>query len=614
MLTVLLLLAGQAHAQAGFDASGSLPAAQDGDARDPLLVLRPGRMLQGEGYGTALLELVKSPLVVVTTVDGGQPTREAALDNVVALDLMGGYTLHERVRVDLAAPVFVASQSLGTGQGARFGDVRGSAQVMLVQPADAALSVGVGAVPWVVLPTGDDAAFLGEAGVVGGGMVNGTLEAGRFTAGGVLGARFQPALEDLNLTGSDTIDVGVSAGLLATDTTGVSLELLLRPPFERNEVAWRGTPGELMLSARHHTPTGFNVIAGAGTAVTPGVGTPEWRLLLGGGWSKLEGERDPDGDGIANDQCPEEAEVVNGWRDEDGCPDRLADLVVVAAFEGTDYPEANMTLSSGLTNTAFDFGPVRVFGRIPGESWHADAEHACMIGSGDIVLEEGDNQLSIELEPQLDASVHFVVVDENDDPLDGATIRWVAGPTGCAPAEVATLYEGEADIILGAGDHEVAGTAEGYETRLVKFTADKGQEQEIRIQLQPTRVQLDDEQINILEKVHFETNSHVIKGQSYGLLSEVAATIVSHPEFGQVEVEGHADERGPDAYNLQLSARRARAVADYLIKEGVAAKRLIVHGYGEERPLVEGSGEAAWSENRRVQFSIRGFADVEGAQ
>jgi len=332
--------------------------------------------------------------------------------------------------------------------------------------------------------------------------------------------------------------------------------------------------------------------------------------VVGGGWSNLDAAPvDLDGDGVADDQCPEEPETVNGWRDEDGCPDTLADLVVVASYDGTDYPEADMVLRSGPTITSFDFGPVRVFGRFPGETWNAEAKHACMTGTADIELAEGDNRLTVELEPVLDSTVHFVVVDENDEPLDGATLQWVAGPTGCAPAEVATLVAGKASIEVGAGDHEVAGTAEGYETRLVQFTAEREAEQEIRIQLQPTRVSLEDSQIRILEKVHFETNSHIIKAVSHQLLNEVAATIVSHPEFGGVEVAGHADERGPSDYNQKLSARRARAVADYLIKEGVAAGRLEVRGYGEDKPLVEGTGEPVWSKNRRVQFSILGRRD-----
>jgi outer membrane protein OmpA-like peptidoglycan-associated protein len=614
MWTVLSLFIGVVWAQEGLDASGAALAPQDGDARDPLLLQRPGVLKAGEVYTSALLEGAKAPLVLVTTVDGEPSGREAALDDLFGVDLQGGYAVHDRLRLDLSVPLYLASRSLGEAQGAGLGDVRAASQLLLLAPSDESMAVGVGLVPWITLPTGDEQAFLGASGVVGGGAVNATVEAGRFTASGLAGLRFEPALADLNLTGSDAVDLGLSAGLLASDATGVSLELALRPPFQTNDVAWRGTPGELMLSARHRTDAGFHVVAGAGAAVTPALGTPLWRAVLGGGWSRLDREHDLDGDGVANDQCPEEAEVVNGWRDDDGCPDTLADLVAVAAFEGTDYPEADIVLSSGATSTAFDFGPARVFGRMPGESWHGDATMACMVGGADIVLVEGDNRLQIELEPQLDALVRFVVVDENDEPLDGATLRWVAGPTGCAPSEMSRLVEGRADITLGAGDHEVAGTAEGYETRLVKFTADKASEQEIRIQLQPTRVNVDDQQIKILEKVHFETNSHVIKGQSYGLLSEVAATIVSHPEFGRVEVQGHADERGPDEYNLHLSARRARAVADYLIKEGVAAKRLVVHGYGEERPLVEGSGEAAWSENRRVQFSILGFAEVEGAR
>jgi peptidoglycan-associated lipoprotein len=73
----------------------------------------------------------------------------------------------------------------------------------------------------------------------------------------------------------------------------------------------------------------------------------------------------------------------------------------------------------------------------------------------------------------------------------------------------------------------------------------------------------------------------------------------------QVTLEGHADERGTDEYNLQLSERRAAAVRRYLTELGVSGDRIRVVGFGENRPAVEGSSESAYAANRRVEFNVR---------
>jgi peptidoglycan-associated lipoprotein len=73
-------------------------------------------------------------------------------------------------------------------------------------------------------------------------------------------------------------------------------------------------------------------------------------------------------------------------------------------------------------------------------------------------------------------------------------------------------------------------------------------------------------------------------------------------EKGKVTLEGHADERGTEEYNLQLSNRRAASVKKYLNDLGVKGKQLDAVGFGETRPAVEGSSEDAWSTNRRVEF------------
>ena len=73
-----------------------------------------------------------------------------------------------------------------------------------------------------------------------------------------------------------------------------------------------------------------------------------------------------------------------------------------------------------------------------------------------------------------------------------------------------------------------------------------------------------------------------------------------------IRVEGHTDSQGDDAYNLELSQRRAQAVVDYLVGKGVDRARLQAKGFGEARPLADNRTRDGRAENRRVVFTIIG--------
>ncbi|MFK7929878.1 MAG: OmpA family protein, partial [Myxococcota bacterium] len=107
-----------------------------------------------------------------------------------------------------------------------------------------------------------------------------------------------------------------------------------------------------------------------------------------------------------------------------------------------------------------------------------------------------------------------------------------------------------------------------------------------------------------LDKVYFELNSAQIKQDSFGLLDEVAATLLNHPELELLEVQGHTDQQGSATYNQGLSEKRAVSVRTYMISQGVEAERLRAKGYGEAEPLINETNAAAYAANRRVEFHI----------
>jgi peptidoglycan-associated lipoprotein len=77
----------------------------------------------------------------------------------------------------------------------------------------------------------------------------------------------------------------------------------------------------------------------------------------------------------------------------------------------------------------------------------------------------------------------------------------------------------------------------------------------------------------------------------------------------RIRIAGHADERGSNEYNIALGNRRAEAVREFMANFGVDANRIAIISYGEDRPLVNQSNEAAWSRNRRAEFEITAGAD-----
>ena len=112
------------------------------------------------------------------------------------------------------------------------------------------------------------------------------------------------------------------------------------------------------------------------------------------------------------------------------------------------------------------------------------------------------------------------------------------------------------------------------------------------------------DKIELDQKIHFWTNSDRIRAMSYPVLHKLAGFLKEHVEYVHIDIEGHADQRGEAAFNLDLSQRRARAILEFLAKRGLAESRLSSQGFGSERPLVEGNDEHSWFMNRRVEFVV----------
>jgi len=100
--------------------------------------------------------------------------------------------------------------------------------------------------------------------------------------------------------------------------------------------------------------------------------------------------------------------------------------------------------------------------------------------------------------------------------------------------------------------------------------------------------------------VYFEFDSSALTEAGRAILDKQVALLKK--TGASVRLEGHTDERGTREYNIALGERRANAVRDYMMVNGIPGSRLESISYGEEKPVSYGSSEVSWSQNRRVEI------------
>jgi len=176
---------------------------------------------------------------------------------------------------------------------------------------------------------------------------------------------------------------------------------------------------------------------------------------------------------------------------------------------------------------------------------------------------------------------------------------------GAAVGAVAGLLTGDdaterrQRALVGAGVGGLTGGAVGaYQDR---------QEAELRRQMAGTGVDVvrqgDNITLNMPGNITFAFDSSNLQPQFLPVLDNVAGTLSQYNQT-IVEVAGHTDSVGTDAYNQALSERRANAVAGYLGSRGIMQQRMIVVGAGETRPVASNDTDAGRAQNRRVEITL----------
>jgi outer membrane protein OmpA-like peptidoglycan-associated protein len=316
---------------------------------------------------------------------------------------------------------------------------------------------------------------------------------------------------------------------------------------------------------------------GGGRGLTPDKGAnPDLRAFIGIVFEPNIGDRDGDGLKDDVDKCPDDPEDFDGFEDEDGCPEPDNDR--------DGIPDVD------------DKCP-----NIPEDKDGFQDEDGCPEGNkndrdGDGILDDVDkcpddpedfDQFQDEDGcPDPDNDQDGILDVDDLCPNDPEDKDGFEDEDGCPDPD------NDKDRILDKDDKcpNEPETYNGFEDD--DGCPDRG------------RVVVTDTSIEILDMVYFEYDKAIIKKESYPILDAVAATLQGNPSINLIEIQGHTDERGDDAYNLDLSDRRAHSVREYLIGKGVDEKRLTAQGYGETQPLDRNHNEAAWAKNRRVAFLI----------
>ena len=292
------------------------------------------------------------------------------------------------------------------------------------------------------------------------------------------------------------------------------------------------------------------LMLGAGPRYTTGFEAADFRGFIGFIFEPSIGDRD--GDGIKDDvdQCPDQAEDMDHFKDEDGCPDPDND-------------------NDGIPD---------VDDRCPNVPEDRDGDHD---EDGCPEFTDGDRD-GDGVPDSKDACPDVPGIKTNDPATNGCP------PKPPPPAD---------------RDHDGIPDAEDA-CPDVPGVPDKDPKKNGCPPEQHGPIKIENNQLVAFEKVKFATASSAILPESNKLLDDIATTVKNHPDFLLFEIAGHADERGPELYNLQLTSARVASVVQALIMRGVDSSRLRSKGYGLYCPEDLGHNEAAWDKNRRVEFKI----------
>jgi large repetitive protein len=518
----------------------------------------------GGGVG-GLLSYQYKPLVLhgCDAVEDGMCTDwaddegTALVKHHLSIDVYGSLSLFRILELGVAVPAVLYQEGedgpAGTGvQGPSgkvgLGDVRAHVKWDLMHTFGyAGEFVGLALVPVVTFPTAnaiDSESFMGDSSVTVHPKLAFGLNFSRVRLGLNVGYLWRKTSDFTPVTEvGPRLSYGAAVEVLFNDRVSGIVELFGQNGFVPDVSQ---SPLEGDLAARIKTDSGIAVTVGGGAGIIAGVGTPVVRAFAGLAWMKpLESDKDYDGILDKEDKCPEDPEDKDRFEDEDGCPDPDND------------GDGVLDVDDGCPDD-------------PEDKDSFEDENGCPDPDND-----GDGILDADDKCPNEAEDKDAFEDEN----------------GCPDPD------NDRDGILDADDKcpNEAETKNEYQD-------EDGCPDEKPVE-PPKLAEVKEDQIVIMEQIHFETAKAIIKGESFGILDAVTKVLEENPTI-KIRIEGHTDSRGKAGYNRKLSNKRAKAVMKYLTDKGIDAGRMTAEGFGPDKPIEDNDTEEGRAKNRRVEFHI----------
>ncbi|MFO0746437.1 MAG: OmpA family protein [Myxococcota bacterium] len=343
------------------------------------------------------------------------------------------------------------------------------------------------------------------------------------------------------------------------------------------------TPIEILGGLEATVGGGLVVAAGIGAPLLRGVGSPDVRAYLALGWTPgkagpsepdvPELPKDTDGDGLPDDKdkCKDFAEDLDGYQDEDGCPDPDNDIdgIPDEADKCPDAAEDYKGPEDGCPTVDTDNDGI------------LDADDKCPTEA-----EDKDGVDDADGCPDVDSDGDGVEPDKCPDQAEDKD--GFQDDDGCPDPD------DDQDGILDGADKcpTMPESKNGFQD-------DDGCPDTTEKDIVFTGLTLE-----IKQSIFFAFDSDKIKEKSFPILDAIGRIMAANPFITRLSIEGHTDSEGPEDANLDLSTRRAASVRQYLIDHGIAAERLLSTGWGESRPLKPNTTPAGRAANRRVEFKV----------
>jgi outer membrane protein OmpA-like peptidoglycan-associated protein len=579
-------LAAQASAQTPGFALNQFRAAET--SNDGMEISSPNSLGHLDVGARLSLDYGLNPLVVETRVGDASTEREAIVEHLLSANLGLSVGLFDRVVLYGGLPVTLwsagnGSAGLPAADGTAAGDPYLGVRVRLLGERSDVFALGIQL--GLTFPMGDSLVpaqlFSGERAVTFQPRVMGEIRLleSRFRINLNLGARIREASDLGNLRVGHELTFGAGIiGVVVPDTLDVIAEVVGATGFSSSMgrggfFGRENTPVEAILGLRVHPACEWEIGLAGGTGISRGYGAADFRGVLQLGFAHDAHCRAdaPNGTSVEPDSLEAPRAALAPDSDADGVPDTLdtcaSEIEDLDGFRDEDGCLDSDNDGDGVLDTS-DGAPL-------------DAEDSDGFEDADGV-------------PELDNDQDGVV-----DSADGAPLA-AEDRDGFQDLDGIPEPDNDGDTVLDGVDQcpLAPGVTEGNELgcpRSIRFDAEAGT-------------------IVILERVEFATGRDVILASSFPILEEVRAVLTANPQIARLRIEGHTDDRGVDARNLELSRRRALSVLRWLSGHEVAASRLEAWGCGELHPTQTNQSNEGRQANRRVEFHLLEPVPAGGAR